>query len=159
MNIPKLLRESLNSILENNEQVLNQILAKINQSGVESLTNYEKNTLDRLSDNKIVSDSNVDAAFNWLVEKYGNLKTENDSFLKFGKIKSDRILFLDDNYETIMQIEGNVLYVEDTIFNVLRNDFNISDEDISDNLIKNLMLKKYKIQDNGYKISLIFLGT
>lgn len=87
---------------------VDQILDKINQSGIDSLSDFEKKTLNDANSN----DSMDIVVKNWLDNNYSDLQTINQTRDSFGKTKPF-ILFLDNDGELVMEydVRNKTLYL------------------------------------------------
>lgn len=120
----------------NEQNSIDTILDKINKSGIDSLTPFEKEVLSKSKFDSSIEDDTII----WLNSNYSNLHTIKEKRKSFGKIK-EYVVFLNDDME--MEFE----------YDVSEKKLYISYEDIRKNLgehfnehnFKNWFKEKYGI--------------
>ncbi len=158
--IKKLLRE----ILLENTPLINSILDKINDSGMNSLTDYEKSVLNAASQGKAKHKTMEDDIYSFLDEKFGGLNVEFYKKKSFGvdvygyyfiDYKGDLSLELElyrrpmdwDSY-TIGR-EAFVLFIDYGQLNEIQKKYNINDAEL-DKYIKNWFMNSDYIEHLKY---------
>lgn len=179
----KRFQEFENNLLKENTELINSILDKINDTGMDSLTDYEKSVLNGASngDNKYETmEEDVNA---FLEEKFGNLSVKNYSKYSFNA-KILGYYFLDDENNLLLELSlfrildekanrGNImntLYVNYNSLEEIKDKYSLSDDDL-DNYIKNWFMSSSYISEMRYnkelalpdnfeikEVSLVFLN-
>lgn len=159
----KLVRELIKESYS--QELLDMILDKVSQYGIESLTKHEKEILDNISTQKKEYKNDLDLIFDFLTSKLGVLKGESYSFDKLAK-KVDGIRYFDKHNDLAFDLEVsaevlgikkpyNTLYADQAIFELIHENFTISDEDAE----KAIKLWFEKETDNKVsKVSFMFFG-
>lgn len=124
------------------DDLLNQILDKISEYGMDSLTSYEKSLLDKLSKEEKTVPNKKEESFDFLNKRYSNLTPQTYQSDKIGK-KVLGVKYFDKNGDMIFDLEveaevlgiqkpANTLYTSESIYNDLRNNFDMSDSEIEE---------------------------
>jgi hypothetical protein len=96
------IKKRLNEYFKLNESnAIDTILDKINNSGIQSLTDFEKSVLAKSNVNSTIDDETIE----WLDSNYLNLTVVDEERKSFGRIKK-YIVFLNDNMD--MELEYDV---------------------------------------------------
>ncbi len=91
-----------NTILEyfNETTSRDTLLDKINKTGVDSLTDFEKNILSRSTEYSNIDDDTI----KWLNSNYSDLHAFNEKRKSFGVVK-DYLLFMDNDMEMVFEYD------------------------------------------------------
>lgn len=96
------IRKKLNEYFKLNESnAIDVILDKINNSGIQSLTDFEKSVLAKSNVNSTIDDETIE----WLDSNYLNLTVVDEERKSFGRIKK-YLVFLNDDMD--MELEYDV---------------------------------------------------
>ena len=120
---------------QKNQDLLNSILDKINDEGIESLTPYEKNLLDHID--QVVGNKDEDV-LKWLEGEFGNMQSIKRTRPSIGR-QVEEIIYLKNNqiyieYEVSVKAMGvsrnsNIAYLEDSIWKHLYNYFGLTEDE------------------------------
>ena len=158
--IKKLLRENL---LENTP-LINSVLDKINDSGMDSLTDYEKSVLNLASQGKSKHKTKEDDIKSFLDEKFGALYIDTYSKKSFGfdvygyhfiDYKGDLTMEL-ELFKKPMDWDSNrigretfILYVDYNYLKEIETKYNLSDDELN-NYIKDWFMDSRYIEKLKY---------
>lgn len=142
MELRKFIKTTIREYL-NEQNSIDTILDKINKSGIDSLTPFEKEVLSKSKFDSSIEDDTII----WLNSNYSNLHTIKEKRKSFDKIK-EYVVFLNDDME--MEFE----------YDVSEKKLYISYEDIRKNLGKHFNEHNFKnwFKEN-YGIDILRIGN
>jgi hypothetical protein len=140
---------------EGNQDIINQILDKINLVGYDNLSDYEKSLLGNVSYG--------DDVIQFLNDKYGEFAVDKFTEKTYGgKFIEKGYNFLNDDLDLMMKLvltvngeKRNVLYISNDIISSL-GEFKLSGEEMDDLLIKWLNKTYPQFKFDLFKIRQLF---
>jgi hypothetical protein len=147
---------TIKSILTENSKIVDEILDKINNVGYDNLSNFEKETLKKLSNNQYHDKKHTsiyDNMVDYLNDKYDDIsiyETENNN--------KDVILILDKHAETLVEIYDRIMYIDHQLYKDLIDEFDINKEDFKTIITKWLENRFNELNVTNKQISFMF-GT
>jgi hypothetical protein len=158
----KKFNEFVDSKLNENTELINQILDKISTSGIDSLTEYEKSVLDSASAGKVEHNTMEEDINSFLDDKFGNLSIQNYKKKSFNFhivgyyfIDEETNLLLDLSLFKILDEQTNrgrvlnTLYVDYKNLNEIKDKYSLSNSDL-DEYIKNWFMNSKYISELKY---------
>lgn len=130
--------------INENQNIIDQLLDKISTSGIESLSGYEKEQLDKLSNSQKVELKAKEDALEWLTVNYGDLNHVREKLPSFGKmIETDS--YVDSDANLIVSIQNTKVSVVDSVWDKISSYYNLDDDSIKD-IIRLWLKQKYGIR-------------
>ena len=148
------LRQLIRTTLLENQTEIDRILDKISSNGLDNISPYEKQILNKSSAGK--SSSVETDAIAWLNKNFGELQTEKMVRNSFGR-KIEEIVFFDDNMDTVITLEtqvwavgatrqSNIIFIDNVIWEKLQGYFGL-DESQSKDILKRWVGDAYGFKD------------
>ncbi len=152
----KKFNEFVDSKLNENTELINQILDKISASGIDSLSEYEKSVLDSASAGKVEHNTMEEDINSFLNDKFGNLSVQNYKKKSFNFnivgyyfIDEETNLLLDLSLFKILDEQTNrgrvlnTLYVDYKNLNEIKDKYSLSNSDLDEYIKSWFMNSKY----------------
>lgn len=152
----KRFQEFENNLLKENTELINSILDKINDTGMDSLTDYEKSVLNASSKGENEFETMEEDINAFLEEKYGNLTVRNYKRTSFGfPVLGYYFIYGEENH-LLLNLElsnnsrsTNTLYVDYQSLKEIKDKYSLKDKDL-DVYIKNWFMSSSYIGEMKY---------